>query len=217
MNNKITNRCTRQIQLQRLPVVTIIERHINSRLRAGKEQPLLFGIFSNHVYLCAGALIGWETVDDAHPGLATIVRAIELVLLCALRNSSAKADVGEDVGGIDIVVSSFNSHEARTRRKIGEVRDVVPCLAAVHRVIDLSVAAARPHDTLLYCRDREICNRRAERKRIRTCSGSWRRSRRGSDTARYHRLTFRCREIGTERFPRLCAVTRYDNAVVTDV
>src|ERR1051325_9516661 len=99
------------------------------------------------------------------------------MLLRAWRSRpTTKTDVGKDVGGIDIVVSGFNSGEARARRKIGEVRDVVPCLAAVHRVIDLSVAAARPYDALLNCRDRKIRDRRAEPKRIRICSGRRRRS-----------------------------------------
>ena len=44
-------------------------------------------------------------------------------------------------------------------RQIGEVRDVVPRLAAVHRVVDLSGAAARPDDARLHGRDREIGDR----------------------------------------------------------
>src|SRR5689334_22565471 len=199
-------------------MIAIIKRHVYSRLSTGEEQTLLFGILSNDVHLSPGAFVSRQAVDDTCPRLAGVVRAIDVVLLRAWRSwLTTKTDVGKDVGGIDIVVSGFNSDKAHARRKISEVRDVGPGLAAVHRVVDLSVAAPRPYDTLLNCRDRKIRDRSAKRKPIRSCCGTRRRSRRGRRTARYHRLTFRCSEIGAKRFPRLCAVTRYEKAVVTDV
>src|SRR5436190_10416463 len=57
----------------------------------------------------------------------------------------------------------------------------------------------------------------ADGKRIRSCSRCRRRSGSGRGAARCHRLTFRCCQIGTECLPRLGAVTRYEDAVVTDV
>jgi len=138
-------------------MIAVIERHVNCRLGAGKEQSLLFGILANDVQLTAGALFGRQAVDDTCPCLAAVVRAIDVELLGTHRSRlTTKADVSEHVGRIDITVSGFNSCEAHTSRKIGEVRDVVSCLAAVERVVDLSVGASRPHDALLNCRDREI-------------------------------------------------------------
>src|SRR5207253_1416822 len=59
----------------------------------------------------------------------------------------------------------------------------------------------------------------SRRWRLRRGSGSYSRSRRrcGRNAARPHRLAFRRGEIGTKRFPRLCAVARDENAVVADV
>src|SRR5262249_6657358 len=150
-------RCARQIQPQRLPMIAVVKGYIDGRFAAGKEQTLLFGILSNDVQLTARAFLDRQTIHDARPGLAAVVRAIDVVLLRArLSWTTTKTDVGKDVGRMDIAVSGFNSDEARARRKIGEVRDVVPGLAAIERVVDLSVGAARPHDALLDCRDREI-------------------------------------------------------------
>src|SRR5207253_2702702 len=59
-------------------------------------------------------------------------------------------------------------------------------------------------------RSRSWTRRRFRRSR----SGSRRRSR---DSARHHQLTFWSGEIGTERLPRLRAVTRHENAVVADI
>ena len=75
--------------------------------------------------------------------------AVDVVLLWARGSTTAEANVREHVGRIDIAVSGFDGDEVGVRRQIDKVRDVVPGLAAVQRVIDLSRAAARPDDTLL--------------------------------------------------------------------
>src|SRR5689334_21375188 len=135
-------------------MIAIIKRHVYSRLSTGKEQTLLFGVLANDVHLSSGAFVSRQAVDDTCPRLAAVMRAIDVMLLRAWRSRlTTEPDVGENVSGIGVVVSRFNSWEAHARRKIGEVRDIVPRLAAVHRVVDLSVAAPRPHDALLDCRD----------------------------------------------------------------
>src|SRR5690348_3386756 len=115
-------------------MIAIIKRHVYSRLSTGKEQTLLFGVLANDVHLSSGAFVSRQAVDDTCPRLAAVVRAIDVVLLRAWRSRlTTKTDVGKNVGGIHIVMSGFNSNEAHARRKIGEVRDVGPRLAAVHR------------------------------------------------------------------------------------
>src|SRR5204863_9831675 len=105
------------------------------------------------------------------------------------------------------------------RWQVGEVRDVIPGLAAIHRVVDLSGRAAGPYDTLLDGREREVRDRTAGsklgsgRRRPRT----WRRGRSGRYTAWRQWLTLRRRKVGTESLPRLRAVARDHDAVVTDV
>src|SRR5258707_6278698 len=110
----------------------------------------MFRIFANDVHLTTCALIGRQTVHDASPGLAAIVRPIDIVLLRPSGSTTtAEADVREHVGRIDVAVPGFDGDEVGVRRQIGEVRDVVPGLAAVHRVVNLSRGAARPYDAWL--------------------------------------------------------------------
>src|ERR1051325_10673920 len=54
-------------------------------------------------------------------------------------------------------------------------------------------------------------------KRKRTCSRRRRRRWTRLSAARRHRLTFQCSQVRTEWFPRLGAVTGYENTVVTNV
>src|SRR5262249_23003927 len=107
-----------------------------------KEKALLFRFLSNDVHLTTRAFVGWETVDDSRPALAAVVRAIDVVLFRRGSSSAAEPDVREHVGRVDVVVSGLNSDEVGVRRQIGEVRDVIPGPAAIHRVVDLSRAAA---------------------------------------------------------------------------
>ena len=78
------------------------------------------------------------------------MRAINEVLLRSSGSRpTAKTDVREHVCGIDVLVSGLDRDKVGVRRQIGEVRDVVPRLAAVRRVVNLSRGATRPENTLL--------------------------------------------------------------------
>ena len=46
VNCEIANGSDRQIELQGLPVVTIVERYVNPEFGSGKEQPFLFRVFA---------------------------------------------------------------------------------------------------------------------------------------------------------------------------
>ena len=47
MDREIANRSDRQIQLQGLPVIAVIERNVNSEFGSGEEQPFALRIFAN--------------------------------------------------------------------------------------------------------------------------------------------------------------------------
>ncbi len=47
MNGEIANGGDRQIKLQRLPMIAVVERNVSSEFGSGEEQPLAFGIFAN--------------------------------------------------------------------------------------------------------------------------------------------------------------------------
>ncbi len=76
VNRQIPHRSVRQVQLQRLPVVAIIERHINGCLRSREQQPFPQRIFSHYV---DRSVIGQPRIDFL-PGLAKIPGAINMRL-----------------------------------------------------------------------------------------------------------------------------------------
>ena len=47
VNRQIADGSHRQIKLQRLPVVAVVERYINAQFSSGKEQSLFLGVFAN--------------------------------------------------------------------------------------------------------------------------------------------------------------------------
>ena len=59
-NREIANRCDRKIQLQRLPVVAVVEGDVNPELGSGKEQTLSLCIFANG----ARERVGSNTIAD---------------------------------------------------------------------------------------------------------------------------------------------------------
>ena len=71
VNPQIAHRGVRQIQLQRLPVIAVIERHPYGVLRACEQQPFAHRIFTHRVH---GAEVG-QARGDLRPCLAAIARA----------------------------------------------------------------------------------------------------------------------------------------------
>ena len=67
-NDKIMNRCYRQIQLQWLPMGAIIERNNNAELGSGVKQTFALGIFAHGVHIRA---IGYSTRNCA-PGFSEV-------------------------------------------------------------------------------------------------------------------------------------------------
>src|SRR5207253_9016655 len=74
VNGEIADRSRRQIQLQRLPVVAIVERNIDGMLGAGEEQAAAHGIFA---YSVDGGIVG-NAGSNLLPALAAIASAIDV-------------------------------------------------------------------------------------------------------------------------------------------
>ena len=49
VNDQVADRGYRQVELQRLPMIAIVKRDIDSEFGAGVEQPLLLWVFANGV------------------------------------------------------------------------------------------------------------------------------------------------------------------------
>jgi hypothetical protein len=76
MNREVAHRRHRQIELKRLPCSAVVERHEDTTLRAGEEQPLSLRIFLDDVDVHAGGQAG----RDLLPRLAEVARAIDVRL-----------------------------------------------------------------------------------------------------------------------------------------
>ena len=74
MDGQVTHGSVRQIELQRLPVVAVIERDVDGGFGSGKEQALAKGIFADDV---DRSVVG-KTLGDFDPGLAIVAGAIDV-------------------------------------------------------------------------------------------------------------------------------------------
>ena len=73
LNHEIVYRYRRQVELQRLPVRTVVPRDINAELRTGIQQALARRVLAHNTHV--GAFRNAD--DDACPGLAKIVRPVD--------------------------------------------------------------------------------------------------------------------------------------------
>ena len=78
MNHHVAVGRHREILHQRLPVVAVVEGDKDARLRAGEQQPWLFRIGSHESRKAARGLIGRKTIDDLHPRLPVVSRAVDV-------------------------------------------------------------------------------------------------------------------------------------------
>ena len=74
---EIADRRGGHVQAQRLPVVAVVERHVDVRFGAREEQPLLLDVFPDGAERRAGG----DAVHDLRPRRAAVVRAEEMRVL----------------------------------------------------------------------------------------------------------------------------------------
>src|SRR5262245_10509292 len=126
MNNHVVDRRIRQIELEGLPIRTVIERSPNGGLRSRVEKAFAPGILTDRVNI----RILWQAANDFGPGFAE-VRSLENVRL----------EVVELVGVHRRVSSSrfeLRSFDQADHGPFGNFlgRDVRPSLAAVASQVD---------------------------------------------------------------------------------
>ena len=182
-------RRVRQVALQRLPVVTIIERDVHRRLCSGVEQSgaLRVGAHDAHWFVRA------EAGGDLHPALSEILRAVQP------QTVFAATDIRD--GSIGFAgdgrrhIESFDER-ARRHRNAGD-GDVVPRLAVILRHVDQTIVRARP--------DRAGSDARSDERLDRT--GRWR-ARYWCRRVRRRLHSFRIAQVGTDLRPVHAAVGR---------
>jgi hypothetical protein len=74
VNYQIANGADGQIVLQRAPGRAVVEGNEDADFGAGKEQAFAHGIFAD----CVHVSVIWQARDDYFPGLAGIVRAVDI-------------------------------------------------------------------------------------------------------------------------------------------
>src|SRR5439155_10249748 len=74
VNREVAHRAWRQVELQRLPMISIIKRDENSQFSARKEQPAPQRVFLHGLHINAR----WQAAGDLLPRLAAIARAIDV-------------------------------------------------------------------------------------------------------------------------------------------
>ena len=132
----------RQILLQRLPVLALIEGHKRPFERARIEQAFLLGILAHDVHRLVGRdAVG--TVGQERPALTVVVRH-EQVRLEVVQVHPVDGDVGRPLS----VRRILDRVHAAAGRQTGR-RHVLPRLAVVARHPDRAVVGTGPEDARL--------------------------------------------------------------------
>jgi len=121
VNREIAHRGVRQIQLQRLPGISIVEGNIDRCLGAGKKEPLAGGIFTHGV---DGSIRG-QPGDNLLPVGAEVARAVDV----RIQVVEAKSIDGS-VGRARVKVRSFQDGYLAPGCEL-RWRDIFPALSCV--------------------------------------------------------------------------------------
>ena len=162
LEDEIAIRRVWKIQLERLPVVAVVEAHEHSALGTGDEQSRAPGVRTHHARKAPTRLTDGQSVDDGHPRPSVIVCAIE-----ARHVVAGPVRIDGDVCATRVRVRRIDGCDGRLRgiRQAGN-RDVVPRLSLVLCHLHEPVAGAHPDRA---ARDGR-CRHRFDRSALR-CSG----------------------------------------------
>ena len=189
----------RQIEPERLPPPSAVERHVDAVLGAEVQQPRLPAILADGPREIAGG----NAAHDLRPGLAGVIRAVDV-----RRTVGPLVAVRRDECGAGLVRRRLDQADAG---EIGQVlrRHVVPRPAAVARHVDQPVVRARPHRLAVEGRrgDREDGGIRLD---ARLVQRDW-------PPRRPHRRRIVPGEIGADAIPTLALVRRPPDVLRADV
>src|SRR5512140_3525999 len=125
----------RQIQLERLPVVAIIERDENAQFRSTEEQSATLRVLRDVLHINAGR----QAIRDPLPSLAAIAGTIDVRLVVF-----ETVAVYRGKGFIDVEVRRDEHHDLAPRRELGR-RDVGPSFAVVVRLMNEAIVSSDPN------------------------------------------------------------------------
>ena len=126
MNREIAHRRMRQIQLQRLPIVSIVEGSVDGAFRAGVEQTFSHRIFAHHV-ACAAIR---NAFCNFRPRFSEIACAVNV------RAQIVEPErIDRRVRRARIEVRSFDDGNFAPRLQLRR-RDVLPGFSAVTRDVN---------------------------------------------------------------------------------
>ena len=131
---EVAHRRHRQVELERLPVVSIIERDVHSTLGAGDQKPAAPWILLHRVHVHAGR----QTLCDLLPGLAYVARAIDVRL-----EILELVTVDTRVSRVRIEVRSLHHRHSAPRRDRAR-RHVLPGLPVVASELQVPVVRTDP-------------------------------------------------------------------------
>ena len=130
----VANRGRRQVELQRLPVVAIVERDENARLGAGEEQSLPFRVLSHGVDVRRGL----QPLGDGRPRLPAIVRPVDIG-----REIVELVRVDGDVCRVGVEVRRFDERDLRPLLQARR-RDPRPVRSRVRGELHQAVVGSDP-------------------------------------------------------------------------
>ena len=142
VNHDVAIRRGGEIELERLPVVPVVERDVHPALRAREQQARLLGVLPDHPGEAAARLVLRQSAHDRRPRLAVVVRA-EAIRFVVARDVKIHGDVGG--GRIEVRRVDREDVAPPGDRQVGN-RHVVPGFALVLGQLDQAVARAGPDD-----------------------------------------------------------------------
>src|SRR6267143_55207 len=74
MNHEVTDRSSRKVEAEGLPVVAVVERNVDGLFRTGEQQSFALRIFADGV----DGLVFRDSVHDLLPGLASVVGPVNM-------------------------------------------------------------------------------------------------------------------------------------------
>ena len=195
------HRRVRQIHLQRLPVLPIVERHVHRILSPEVQEAAANRIFLDAV--CPAQHAVWNPVGDRLPRLAVVVRLVHIRIAIV-----RVVEIDREVGRRRVVMGRFDAADpAPQRERVEVLRQVRPGLPAVARHLHLTVIGARPDQAALPRRFGEKDNRFVTGAAVVAGEAA-----RGSLS-----ILVVQRQVGADHLPALAAVGCLVNVLAADV
>ena len=148
VNPQIAHGGVRQVELERLPVVAVVEGDPHAGFGSGEQQTLPHGIFADGIDRRALR----QPVRDQPPGLPAVMGAVNV------RTEIVDAEAADrSIGGFVIEMRSAKLRDLAPGRDLGR-RDVFPVGAAVSRNPEQAIVGARPNGGHVFERRRQRIN-----------------------------------------------------------